>query len=791
MTRHSVSGTRRVVIIGGGFSGLGVAIELLRRGVRDLVILEKAEQLGGTWRENTYPGCACDVPSHLYSFSYAPNHDWSRVFSGQAEIQRYLLDVANAHGVLPYVRFGAEVESARWDDEDQRWTVRTSAGTVRAQVLVSGAGPLHEPRVPDIEGLDRFEGTTFHTARWRHDHDLRGRKVAVVGTGSSAIQLVPEIQPDVEALTLFQRTAPWVLPKPDHAYPPAEKALMKHVPGFQRAYRGAIYGALELLQLAERRPAVMAQVQRIGTLHLRRQVADPRLRETLTPEFTLGCKRLLLSNTYYPALTQPNVEVVDGGLARITERGVVGADGVEREADTLVFGTGFVVTDPPIAERIVGADGATLSSRWGGTPRAYLGTTVAGFPNLYLMIGPNLGNGHSSAFVLIEAQAEYIADALRAMDERGLTSVEVRRGVQDDYNEKVQEALSGTVWNAGGCASYYIDRNGINSSIYPWTTIDLRRRLRRFDAARYVLRAPPATESRRRRRPAPIDLRGAVVAITGGGHGIGAQTARRFADAGAVVCVGDLDEAAAHRTADRVGGHGYPLDVSDRASFEAFVDAVERDVGPIDVLVNNAGVMPTGRFLEEPDAVDTAAMSVNHFGTALGMKLVLPKMIGRTRGHVVNVASMAGRLHAPGLATYVASKHATVGLTRTVRDEIDGAGVTLSLVLPGPVKTRLSEGIPLEGIGAVEPSVIAQAIVDSCATRREEIVVPGRFAVLPLANAIAPSSVIRLVRRALKTDRALTSGDPSVRGGYEEAIRAQGRRVRAARATDALEVTTP
>jgi len=504
MTRHSVSGTRRVVIIGGGFSGLGVAIELLRRGIRDFVVLEKADQLGGTWRENTYPGCACDVPSQLYSFSYAPKPDWSRVFAGQPEIQRYLLDVATSQGVLPYVRFGAEVQSARWDESVQRWVVATSAGTVEAQVLVSGAGPLHEPRVPAIDGLERFEGTTFHTARWRHDHDLRGRDVAVVGTGSSAIQLVPEIQPEVGSLALLQRTAPWVLPKPDHAYPPVETAMFRHLPGFQRAYRGAIYGALELLQLAERRPEVMARLQRVGLWHLRRQVADPRLREVLTPRFTLGCKRLLLSNTYYPALTRPNVEVVDGGLMRVTEHGVVGADGVERAVDTIVFGTGFTVTDPPIAERLVGADGVTLAERWDGTPQAYLGTAVAGFPNLFLMIGPNLGNGHGSAFTLIEAQAKYIADALRTMDARGLASVEVRRDAQRDLNAKMQAALSGTVWNAGGCASYYIDRNGINSTIYPWTTLDLRWRLRRFDAARYRLRARGRVAPGRATRPLEV-----------------------------------------------------------------------------------------------------------------------------------------------------------------------------------------------------------------------------------------------------------------------------------------------
>lgn len=751
------------------------------------MILEKAARLGGTWRENTYPGCACDVPSHLYSFSHRPKHDWSRVFAGQAEIQSYLLDVAHAEGLLSKVRFGAEVEGASWDDDEARWRLKTSVGAIDAQVLVSGAGPLHEPRIPDLEGLASFEGTTFHTARWRHDHDLRGRRVAVVGTGSSVIQLLPEIQPDVDSLVLFQRTAPWVLPKPDHAYPAVEKAAFRYLPGFQRGYRAAIHHALELLGHAERRPALIAPLQALAREHLRRQVADDALRARLTPSFTIGCKRLLLSNTYYPALTQPNVEVVGGALERVTPRGVIGPDGVEHEVDTLVLGTGFVVTDPPIADRIV-ARGESLAQRWDGTPRAYLGTTVHGFPNLFLLIGPNLGNGHGSAFTVIEAQAEYVADALEVMDRRGLRSVEVRGEVQARFNDDVQSALEGTVWNAGGCASYYIDRNGTNSSIYPWSSADLRRRLARFDAHRYVVRGAPATVVERTRETPPIDLTGAVVAITGGARGIGLAAAERFAAAGARVALGDLDADEARTRARALGGRGYALDVGERSSFEAFVDAVERELGPVDVLVNNAGVMPTGRFLEEPDAIDAAAMGVNHFGTALGMKLVLPRMLGRGAGHVVNVASLAGRLHAPGLATYVASKHATVGLTQSVRDEIAGGGVTLSLVMPGPVKTRLSGGIPLQGVGAVEPDVVARAIVESCRTRAPEIVAPAHFAALPFVNALAPASLASAVRRALRVDRALTSGDPRVRGDYEAAIRRQGERI-ARRA--ALEVPAP
>ncbi len=488
-----------VVIVGGGFSGIGVAIRLLDEGIEDFVILEKASQLGGTWRENTYPGCACDVASQLYSFSYAPNPDWSRVFAEQPEIQRYLLDVAERFGLERFVRYGAEVVAARWQEDSQRWEVETTQGLFGGHVLVSGAGPLHEPRVPALPGLESFEGERFHTARWNHDHELRGARVGVIGTGSSGIQVVPKIQPLAAQLTLFQRTAPWVLPKPDHSIPAIERAAFRYLPGFQRAYRGTIYWLLELFQLAQRRPVVMRQVQRIGLVQLRRQVADPELRRLLTPDFVLGCKRLLLSNTYYPALQKPNVRVVPTGVTHVTPKGVIDANGGEHRLDTLVFATGFRVTDPPIAERIFGRGGSNLAKVWDGSPQAYLGTCVAGFPNLFLMIGPNLGNGHSSAFVQIESQADYVVDALRTLNRDGLTSVEVRRDVQESYNEEVQEALQGTVWNAGGCSSWYIDAKGRNTSIYPWTTVDMRRRLARFDVAAFL--AQQRSDSRPTQQP--------------------------------------------------------------------------------------------------------------------------------------------------------------------------------------------------------------------------------------------------------------------------------------------------
>jgi cyclohexanone monooxygenase len=474
-----------VVVIGAGFAGIGAAIKLREAGFTDYAVLEKAGNVGGTWRDNTYPGCACDVPSALYSFSFAPNPDWSRVYAEQPEIQAYVEKVAAEHRVTEQVHFDTEVLEYVWNDNDGLWHLETTRGDFTARAVITGTGPLSEPRLPDWPGIESFAGNVFHTARWNWDHDLTGERVAVVGTGSSAIQRVPKIQPQVGHLTLFQRTAPWVLPKLDHAIHPAEKALFRRFPIAQKALRNAFYGFFEGVQFLQRHPKAMQQVQKVGLRHLKQQVPDPELRAILTPHFTLGCKRILLSNTYYPALQQPNAEVVPHAVREVRGRTIIDVRGQEREFDTLILGTGFHVSDPTYAEHVRGRDGRTLAEHWQGSPKAYVGTTIAGFPNWFETIGPNTGNGHSSALVLIEAQLKYIVDALRQMRERGWHAVDVKPAVQAAYNDKVQEALAGTVWNAGGCQSYYLDKNGRNSTIYPWTTIDLRRRTAKFDVDAY------------------------------------------------------------------------------------------------------------------------------------------------------------------------------------------------------------------------------------------------------------------------------------------------------------------
>ena len=475
-----------VLIIGAGCSGIGAAIRLQRAGIDDFVILEKAADLGGTWRENTYPGCACDVPSTLYSYSFAPNPEWSRAFAGQAEILRYLHRVADDHGVTARIKFRTEVLAARWDDASRRWLVETRDRDYAARVVVAAAGPLHRPAIPELPGLDTFAGKTFHSAEWDHDYDLDGKRVAVVGTGASAIQFVPEIQPRVGKLHLFQRTPSWVLPKPNPEMSGTARGLFRRVPATQQVLRGAEYALLEALAYGFRHPRLLRELQRLARRQLDKQVADARLRELLTPTFILGCKRILLSNTYYPAITRPNVELHATAVREVTRDGVVGADGTAaRGLDAIIFGTGFHVTDPPIAERVHGQGGRRLAEQWAGSPRGYMGTTVVGYPNLFFILGPNIGTGHSSAFSIIEAQLDHILGAVTAMRERQWTRLEVRADVEAAFNAEVQTAVKSTVYNAGGCSSYYLDANGRNSSIWPWSTTRLVDRVGRFEPAAY------------------------------------------------------------------------------------------------------------------------------------------------------------------------------------------------------------------------------------------------------------------------------------------------------------------
>ncbi|MFF4734895.1 flavin-containing monooxygenase [Streptomyces sp. NPDC001262] len=487
MTEHV-----RVAVIGAGFGGLGAAVRLRREGVTDFVVLERAGAVGGTWRDNTYPGCACDVPSHLYSFSFAPNPEWPRNFSGQEHIRAYLERVTDVFGLRSHIRFDSEVRAMRWDTERLLWEIDAGGGALTADVVVSATGPLADPKVPDVPGLGGFPGKVFHSSRWDHSYDLRGKRVAVIGTGASAIQLVPGIQPDVRRLTLFQRTPPWVLPRADRRITAAERWLHTRVPATRALRRGALWGIREAqVNLFTKWPDQLGWIEGLAKSHMARAVKDPALRTLLTPDYRIGCKRILLSNDYYPALAQPNVDLVPSGLAAVRGSTLVAADGTEAEADAIVFGTGFRVTDLPIAERVTGAAGTTLAEEWKDGMAALRGTSAAGFPNFLTVIGPNTGLGNSSMILIIEAQLNYLADFLRQLDVLGgRAALDARPSAVRAWNRSLQQRLERTVWNSGGCDSWYLDAEGRNTVVWPGSTGEFRRVTRRVDLAEYQLLRP-------------------------------------------------------------------------------------------------------------------------------------------------------------------------------------------------------------------------------------------------------------------------------------------------------------
>lgn len=478
----------RVLIVGSGFSGIGAAVRLKQAGVQDFVIVERAEDLGGTWRDNTYPGLCCDIPSHLYSYSFELNPSWKRGFADGSEILEYLRDTAVKHGVTDHIRYGHEVTAATWQESESTWRVETTRADFEADFVIFASGALSNPMIPEIPGRESFEGSQFHSATWDHDYELSGKRVAVIGTGASAIQFVPQIQPLVESLTVFQRTPPWIVPRLDHDTRAWEKRMLTRIPGLAKAVRGAIYGSLEARVLGFRHPRMMGIAAALARWHMKRQVKDPGLREKLTPDYTIGCKRILISDNFYPSLTRENVDLVTEGVGEIKPASIVTVDGTEFDVDTIIWGTGFYVTEFPIASAISGREGKNLGAVWQEGAEAYLGVNVAGFPNLFLMLGPNSGLGHNSMVYMIESQINLIIDSLAKMDRLGARSFDVRKGIQDEFNQEVQTQTEGTVWSADHCSSWYLDKNGKNRSLWPEWTFRYRQRTRRFRSEKYELK---------------------------------------------------------------------------------------------------------------------------------------------------------------------------------------------------------------------------------------------------------------------------------------------------------------
>jgi cation diffusion facilitator CzcD-associated flavoprotein CzcO len=491
----------RVVVVGAGLSGIAAAAKLSMAGISDFVVLEKADRIGGTWRDNTYPGCACDIPAAVYSFSFNPNPNWSRNFVGQPELLAYIEDTVRRFDLGHTIRLSAELIEASWSAERQRWELDTTAGPFVAQHVIFASGILHEPKVPDLPGLDSFTGEMFHSARWNHDVDLAGKRVAVIGTGCSGVQLVPEIQPAVAQLYVFQRTAAWVLPRLDFSFPRIVRWLFRRVPSAQRLLRHICDLILRGLARVMSRAAVARMLNPMGRRLLAKQVPDPALREQLTPNFTIGCKRLLLSNTYLPAMGQPNVELIPHALARIDGGELVAASGERRAADVVIFSSGFELRHPPIASRIRGLGGRLLSETWQyGRPEAYLATTMPGIPNGYLLLGPNIVM-YNSLLALAEHQLDYVIDAIKTAAIRDIAAFVVRPGPFRNFNRKLQHDLRSSVYNRGGCTSFYLDEQGGNFVTWPWSIKRLRSDLSRFDLENYHA-VPPVTSASKAVTPA-------------------------------------------------------------------------------------------------------------------------------------------------------------------------------------------------------------------------------------------------------------------------------------------------
>jgi cation diffusion facilitator CzcD-associated flavoprotein CzcO len=497
MSTNGAKPTRSVAVVGAGFGGVGAVVMLQRAGYDDVTVFEKGERVGGVWHHNTYPGAACDVPSHLYEFSFAPNPRWSRRYAPQAEIQAYLEDVARSHGVLDRIKTNTEVTRATWDEERLKWVLETSAGPHEADVLVTACGQLSVPSVPPLRGLDSFEGPAFHTAEWRHDVELRGKRVAVIGSGCSAIQTVPQIQPIARQIDVYQRSAGWTFPKMDFVYKERTKQLFERVPALQRLDRAAVFGFMEFGAAAmTNRPALLSVFRAAGRHQIKSAIKDPELRRKVTPTDEVGCKRVMLTDEWYPTLTKPNVDLITERIAEITPTGVRDAQGTERAADAIVLATGFKTHGFVAPMEIAGAGGHTLAEEWAGVPRAYLGMSVPGFPNMFLLYGPNTNGGTGSVIYTLEAGVGHVIAALEELDRAHAKRMELRRATAEAFDRELRAALETTVWHTG-CTSWYVDENGNDPNQWPWLWSNYRKRTATIEPGAYELsaaaRAPVAS----------------------------------------------------------------------------------------------------------------------------------------------------------------------------------------------------------------------------------------------------------------------------------------------------------
>ena len=475
------------VIIGAGLGGLAMGIGLQKKGQTDYIIIEKSTEVGGTWRDNSYPGCACDVQSHLYSYSFTNKSDWTKRYAPWNEIQQYILDTVSEYNVRPNIRFGLEVNSSVFDEKTATWTVGTTDGqTIKCRYFVLATGPLHVPQFPDIKGLDTFKGKVMHSAQWDHNYDLKGKKVASIGTGGSAIQYVPEIAADVAQMDVYQRTAAWVIPRDERPYSAASKWVFETFPSLRRLYRARLYFTNEMRVWPIFNPSLAKGVEFLAKRFINLQVKDPEVRAKLTPDYTIGCKRILISNKWYKTFNRKNVDLITDGIREIREHSIVDKNGVERECDTIILGTGFIVDPRGYMDKfnLKGLPGRDILEDWKDGAEAYLGNTVSGYPNMFQLVGPNSGLGHNSIIFMIEAQVHYILECMKEAKKRGADYLNVKKTAQDEFNNEIQERIKGSVWTSG-CSSWYQQSDGKNFVLWPYSTLKFWKRNKSVVTAHY------------------------------------------------------------------------------------------------------------------------------------------------------------------------------------------------------------------------------------------------------------------------------------------------------------------
>lgn len=673
------------LIIGAGFGGIGLAIQLQKNNLGDVKIWEKQAELGGTWFDNQYPGCACDIASNLYSFSFYKNPNWSRRFAPQEEILAYLKDCADHFNITKDIELNHEITSACWNQETQRWQVKSKCGDeIEAKFLISATGQLNIPVIPNFAGMDTFEGPVFHSARWDNQYDFTDKNVAVVGTGASAIQFVPEIVKQAKQVTLFQRSAPYVLKKPDGPYSESEKHLFKKFPITQSLSRWRIWLKNELNFFGFRYFKSGMQIMRSNwKKQMHAAVKDPELRKKLTPDYQLGCKRILLSNNYYDAMQKDNLYLNTQGVSKVTPNSVIDSKGEEFKADVILAGTGFDTTNFLTPINVKGRLDEDIHSLWKGGAEAYLGTSVHGFPNFFMLYGPNTNLGHSSMIFMIEAQFNYIIESLKYMRKHNQSVLEVRKDVQDKFNKELQASLKKTVWSTG-CSSIYVNDQGKNVTNWGGFTATFWLKTRRFNPSKYYFDEQCDTQAQKAEKTA---------FITGAASGMGWATAQALHDQGWTLALADINLNALKQLTqglnlDRV--NIYEVDVTNYEQVKSAIDDfAKKHNNQLRLLLNCAGIMKIINTEDSDPNFHALTFDVNVNGTFYGCHAAYPYLKGTPKAQIINMNSAATQYGIPWQASYSASKFAVKGLTEALNLEWEKDGIQVGSMVPPVIPTPM------------------------------------------------------------------------------------------------------